>query len=518
MLVPLFSIPTAKSWGIGEIPDLAVLARWMNAAEQQLIQLLPVNEMAPSETSPYGALSAMAIDPQYISLRHLEDWHASGGEETFTAQQRETLEAVRRSRRVEYDAVRTLKMGALRQAFEWFLAGEWGPATGRAGEFREYCESRGWWLEEYALFRAIRGQQSERPWTEWPVPLRNRLPEALAIARRELAHEILFRQYVQWVADVQWRAARRAAGQVALFGDLPFMVSGDSADAWARQHEFRRDTSVGTPPDAFSATGQNWGLPVYRWDVVADGGYQWLRQRARRNAELFDGYRVDHLVGFYRTYSIPHDGSGARFTPEQEHAQVSQGERVLGVLREAGTPIFAEDLGVVPDFVRASLERLHVPGYKVFRWERRWHEPGRPFIDPADYPAVAVATSGTHDTEPLVTWWSQASLGEREAVLAVPSVRGRMSEAERTAAVTERALTTACRHALLKALYASPAEVVVLPLGDVFGWSDRINQPATVGPENWSWRLPWAVERMLDDPDALRVAAQVAEWAHCDAR
>ena len=135
-----------------------------------------------------------------------------------------------------------------------------------------------------------------------------------------------------------------------------------------------------------SATGQDWGLPAYRWDVFADRDFDWLRHRARRNADLCDGYRVDHLVGFYRTYY--RDGHGqAGFTPPDEPSQLALGERVL-VFRDAGAEIIAEDLGTVPDFVRASLARLEVPGYKVFRWERQWDDPGQPFRDPASYPSV----------------------------------------------------------------------------------------------------------------------------------
>ena len=204
---------------------------------------------------------------------------------------------------------------------------------------------------------------------------------ALAQARLDLADDILYRQYVQWVASEQWDGAREASGDVALFGDLPFMVGGDSADVWARQDEFRLDASVGAPPDALSETGQDWGLPVYRWDVLADRDFGWLRLRARRNAELFDGYRVDHLVGFYRTYVRPHDGSAPQFAPPDQGAQTRLGERVLHVLREPGAEIIAEDLGVVPDFVRESLARLSIPGCKVLRWERHYHAEGRPFQD-----------------------------------------------------------------------------------------------------------------------------------------
>ena len=128
-----------------------------------------------------------------------------------------------------------------------------------------------------------------------------------------LPTSVLFRQYIQWIADEQWRRARAAAGErgVKLFGDLPFMVDGDSADVWARQSDFDIEASVGVPPDAFSATGQDWGMPAYRWDVIARQDFRWLRDRARRSAALYDGYRVDHLVGFYRTYSRPRNGGSA---------------------------------------------------------------------------------------------------------------------------------------------------------------------------------------------------------------
>jgi 4-alpha-glucanotransferase len=371
--------------------------------------------------------------------------------------------------------------------------------------------AQAWWLDEYALFRALHAGFQERAWTDWPEPLRSREPDALAAARVELADEMLFRQYVQWLADDQWGTARDRAGDVALFGDLPFMVSGDSADIWARQDEFTMDASVGVPPDAFSDTGQDWGLPVYRWDVLAQRDFDWLRERARRNADLFDGYRVDHLVGFYRTYFRPDDGSPPQFTPADPEAQLALGERLLGVFREPGADIIAEDLGVIPGFVRASLTRLAVAGYKVFRWEREWHAEGQPFKDPVEYPAVSVATSGTHDTEPMVVWWEEASREERGAVLAIPSVRDRLTDEDR-AWVEAPGLPHAIHEALLETLYASGSNTLILPIQDIFGWRGRINQPATVSDANWTWRLPWPLDRLSTEPEAMAIATQLQEW------
>jgi 4-alpha-glucanotransferase len=513
ILVPLFSMPSSRSWGIGEIGDLDAMARWLERAGQRALQLLPINEMPPGETSPYSALSAMAVDPQYITMSAVEDFEAAGGEDALDHDRRAELERVRCRPAIDYASVRRLKQHALRRAFAHFRDVELRGGTRRAAAFRAYCDEQGWWLADYALFRALHAHHGERAWHEWPEPLRSRQPEALASSRAALADDILFRQYVQWLAGDQWGTARDRAGDVALLGDLPFMVGGDSADVWARQDEFRLDASVGVPPDAFSATGQDWGLPVYRWDVLAARDFDWLRHRARRNADLFDGYRVDHLVGFYRTYFRRHDTGEAAFVPAGEPEQIALGERVLAVLREPGSQIVAEDLGVVPDFVRESLARLGVPGYRVFRWERRWHDPGEPFKDPREYPARSVATSGTHDTEPLALWWEGAPDEERRAVLDIPSIAGRITGEDRERALGVRALQHPVREALLEALYAAGSDLLVLPIQDVFGWRDRINQPASVSDRNWTWRLPWPVDTLSAQPEAMNVADQLRSWA-----
>ena len=513
ILVPLFSIPSSRSWGIGEIGDIAAAARWLDAAGQQVLQLLPINEMPPGETSPYSALSAMAIDPQFISIDDVEDFHEVGGEQGLDHGARRELERVRHLPAIDYRGVRALKNGVLRRCFAHFVEREWASGTRRAAALKAFIAEQGWWLDDYALYRAVKAQQQERAWSDWPEPLRSRDAGALAAAREELSGDILYRQYLQWIAGDQWGTARDRAGKVALFGDLPFMVSGDSADVWGRQDEFRLDASVGVPPDAFSETGQDWGLPVYRWDVLASRDYDWLRNRARRNAAIYDGYRVDHLVGFYRTYFRPHGGGEPQFVPLEQAEQVKQGEAVLAAFREPGTEIIAEDLGVVPDFVRESLARLEVPGYKVFRWEREWEVEGKPFRDPSTYAAVSVATSGTHDTEPMVIWWQSAPRDEKEGVLAIPSIRERLAAEDIAAAAASPTLPHAVREAMLESLYASGSNLLILPIQDVFGWRDRINQPATVGDDNWTWRLPWPSDRLSTEPAAMTVARQLAEWS-----
>src|ERR1043166_5284651 len=226
ILIPLFSFPSATSWGIGEIGDLEPMMRWLDLAGQRLLQLLPINEMPPGESSPYSALSAMAIDPQFISIGQLEDFAALGGEPRLEREARTRLDALRIAPTIAYSKVRALKQTVLRRAFAHFRDRELASGTRRAAAFHAYREQQSWWLEDYALFRALHARDEERAWTEWPDPLRTRNPEALDAARNELGDDVLFRQYLQWVADDQWGTARDRSGRVALFGDLPFMVSG----------------------------------------------------------------------------------------------------------------------------------------------------------------------------------------------------------------------------------------------------------------------------------------------------
>jgi 4-alpha-glucanotransferase len=422
---------------------------------------------------------------------------------------RDLLDAVRRSPRIDYPAVRRLKHASLRIAFERFSNDDWRADSGHARELRAFNSEQAWWIEDYALFRAIHASYHERPWMEWPAALQRREPAEIDRARRELLHEVLFYQYVQWQAAVQWRAARGRTSGVALFGDLPFMVDGDSADVWARQYQFRLDVSIGAPPDAFSAMGQNWGMPLYRWDVIAAEHFRWLHERVRRSADLYDGYRIDHLVGFYRTFAWPKDGGEPFFTPADEQSQTALGERLLAIFREAGSTIIAEDLGTVPDFVRASLERLNVPGFRVLRWERHWRAEGQPFRDPAEYPATSVAASGTHDTESMAEWWDRAPEGEREQIAALPTVRRIAGDPD----LTSRPYNPGVRDVLLEALFASGSNLLLLPMIDVFGWTDRINEPATIGGDNWTYRLPWPCDRLDEIPAACERQETLRRWA-----
>lgn len=516
LLIPLFSCVSTRSWGIGDIGDVPAVVAWLSAAGQRALQLLPLNEMAPGQQSPYSAISAMAIDPIYLDLSAVPDFQALGGEACVGDEDRRQLAEVRAATRIDYARVRRLKQRASREAFARFVTVEWRHDTERARALKAFIADQAWWLDDYALFRALHAREDERAWMEWPAPLQRRDPSALAEAREELAESVLRTQYRQWLAAEQWRHARQAARacHVDLLGDLPFMVDGDSADVWAHQSWFALDASVGVPPDAFSETGQDWGMPVYQWDALAADDFRWLRDRARRAAELYDGFRIDHLVGFYRTYGRRKSDGVAYFTPPEEEQQRALGERVLEVFREPGADVVAEDLGTVPDFVRASLSRVGVPGFKVARWERDWHAPGQPFRDPADYAACSVANSGTHDTETLAVWWTQAPREEREAVARTPTV-ARMA---RGVDIVDAPFNPVVRDILLEALFAAGSELLIVPVQDVFGWRDRINQPATVHEGNWSFKLPWPVDTLEHEAEACERRATLRGWTERSGR
>jgi 4-alpha-glucanotransferase len=456
--------------------------------------LLPVGAVAAGETSPYSGLSVMALDPIYIAMPRIPELTRRGAEAVLSSDTRERLNVAREAKTVRYADVRAAKREAMRLAFDEFVRNEWEARSPRAAALETFIAREAWWLDDYALFRSLTEAHANQSWWTWDEGVRERRPAALAAARRDHAGRVLRHQYVQWIADGQWRAAHAAARRagLAILGDLPFTVSAHSADVWARQDIFHLDISTGAPPDAFSDTGQDWSLPFFDWDTLAASDYDWLRQRARRMASLFDGLRIDHLVGLYRTYGWTRDGRSF-FSPAGQDAQVRQGEAVLGIYIASGLHLVAEDLGAVPAFVRESMARLHVPGSKVLRWERRWDEPGQPFVDPADYPPESAAMPGTHDTEPLAAWWEGLAPADRAALVDLPALR-------RHGVAPGDDWSDALRDALLESLYASGADQLLLPLPDVFGWRDRINTPSTTGDHNWTWRLPWPVDVLRTHP------------------
>jgi 4-alpha-glucanotransferase len=468
--------------------------------------MLPMNEVSGGETSPYAADSAFALDPVYLSLDDLEDFRAIGGREALPEAERAVLERLAAHPVVDWAAVRSLKARVTARAFQHFRDSEWKTASARRQELERYIDEHRLWLDDYSVWRAIHDRE-QLAWWQWPEPWRTHQPSVLALARAELGEAILRCCWEQWQLDQQWRDARAEALKLglALKGDLPFMVAADSADVWSRPLDFRLDRRVGTPPDAFSAVGQDWGLPAFDWQHMRAGGFAWIEARAARAGALYDLYRVDHVIGLYRTWSRPATcldpvQDDASFDPAEEPEQIAQGERVLSIFKKHGQ-VIAEDLGMVPEFLPSSLARLGIPGYRVLRWERR--EDGS-FRDPATWPELSVATTGTHDIEPNVAWYQVLTPRERLLLHRLPELAGIEPGPVWSGQVGE---------ALLRLVYRSPSQLTINPFQDLVGTDDRINVPGTVAPTNWSYRMPMNVAT-LDADHALRETLHaLAAWS-----
>jgi 4-alpha-glucanotransferase len=488
--LPLFSIRTRKDWGIGQITDLPACAAWIRTAGHKLLQILPAYELAAGETSPYGARTAFGLDPIYIDIDAVPDLDERALRGALGEAGLREIERLRSTPRVEYGPVRFLKERALHAAYERFIEREWKPNTERAKALRSFIDDSRAWEADLALYVALRERQGGWSWQQWPEPEKRRDPQAMAAARSELAGRILEHQYGQWIAHEQWVAARREMNRlgVELMGDLPFIVGHESADVWAHASEFRRDVSLGAPPDPFSEDGQDWGLPAYDWAAMDANDLDWLRRRTERASTLFDRFRLDHVVGYFRMYVKRMGEKHGEFDPKEQEQQVARGARVLSALQASagGAKLVAEDLGVVPPFVRETLVSRGVPGYRVLPWE---NDAGK-FRDPKEFPRSSVATWGTHDTPPIVAWWDELPLADR----------GELARLAGIASDTSRELRWL---PLLRLLLHASSELTLLLVTEVLGSSDRINTPGTVGAANWIYRLPKPLEDLERDPDVL---------------
>lgn len=491
--IPLFSVRTRNDWGIGQITDLPVCAAWLQSAGQRLVQVLPTQELSQGETSPYGALSAFAIDPIYIDVEAIPDLDAEAIAKHLGDEGLAELERVRSAPRVDYAAVRALKQRAFHEAFSRFRARELADSNGgRARAFFAFVDREGAWLRDHALYVALRASHDSHGWSTWPADEREREPNVLALAKARhddggVGTRVLEQMYLQWIAHEQWHAARAELKKlgVALMGDMPFIVGGESADVWAHRDQFRTDVSLGAPPDDFAKDGQSWGLPVYDWEAMDADGLAWLRMRAKHAAALYDRFRIDHLVGFFRQW-VRKEGEKGEFVPADEPSQMARGEKVLRAMLEAAGPgtVIAEDLGVIPPFVRETMTRLGLPGYKVLPWEK-----DEQFLskDPREFPELSVATWSTHDTQPITAWWNDLEEWERERLAALDDIPLDLPEEQRELA-------------LLKLLFSARSELTLVLVNELLGDKSRINMPGTVNDGNWTWRLPRPIEELRKDP------------------
>jgi 4-alpha-glucanotransferase len=456
--------PTSLPGGpIGTLGDEAYrFVDWLKAAGQGLWQVLPL--VAVDEGgSPYNGLSAMAGNTFLLDAKRLADDGLIEPERDEAAL----------PRRVDFAAAARRSDDLLRHAHEAFRAGR---APALRDEFDAYAEAQKYWLDDYALFRALRDAQGA-PWTSWEPGVRARRPAALRKARAEHAIEVERHAFGQFLFDRQWHALRRYANDagIAIVGDIPIFVSHDSADVWAHPELFYLDEEgtatvvSGVPPDYFSETGQRWGNPLYRWDVMERKGFRWWTERFRRTLEMVDLARIDHFRGFESYWEVPGDEDTAlngTWRPGPGTRLFAAVKRKLGPL-----PLIAEDLGIITDEVDALREALGMPGMRVLQFafgddERNPHLP-------ANYETNTVAYTGTHDNDTSLGWYRTASEGDRAGLR-------RLTDAP------ERAV----HWGMMEVVFQSPAALAVVPLQDVLGLGseDRMNIPGT-SEGNWGWRF-----------------------------
>jgi len=480
--------------GAGPIGDLGPAAHalldWLVDAGLAWWQILPVGPTGFGD-SPYGSLSSFAGSPLFVSSERLA---AAGLCDPGVPRPVGAAEAARSA--VDFAAARAQKQKLHREVWSAFSHRAPGEQLRRWEAFRQDPSNA--WVADWAEYAALKERHDGRPWLDWDPELRDRTPSAMARARRELADEIEFQVFEQFLFAAQWSDLRAAAVErgVRLIGDLPIYPALDSADVWAHRDLFRlgrsgRPTRVaGVPPDYFSASGQLWGNPLYRWRRHAARGFDWWISRLRRQLELFDLVRLDHFRGFVAFWSI-----GARAeTAERGRWVPGPGRAFFDALRPAlgELPLVAEDLGEIDEPVHELRRELGLPGMRVLQFgfdvEDSLHAPHR-------HPVDCVAYSGTHDNDTSRGWLATAA-----------------DEPKRRALLYLGADETTFAWAMARATLTSPADLAILPIQDLLGLGAeaRLNTPGR-DASNWTWRL-----RADQVPDGL--AQRVRELAGAAAR
>lgn len=401
VLIPLFSVYSKDSLGIGDLRDLMLAIDWCKKSGNSILQLLPMNELG-AIFCPYDSLSSFALEPAYIALRDLGCAGRKGIKEKINSL-KETFPCGRDH--IDY-GIKTGKIEVLRDIYL---------AEGRydKDEFKGFVGKNAYWIDDFALFKALKDYHKGAPWYEWEEQYKNRLQSALADFSARYEKEVVFQKWVQWQIYNQFKAAKEyaASKKILLKGDLPILVSRDSADVWAHPDFFKLEFAAGAPPDMYCAKGQRWGMPTYNWQVIAQDGYRYLKAKLKYAEEFYDILRIDHVVGLFRIWSIPYAGPlenkglNGFFEPGDESRWGEQGRQILAVILENTNMLLcAEDLGVIPKVCTETLAEFGIPGNDVQRWVKDWkikHD----FLPPKDYRPLSVAMLSTHDTTNWAAWW-----------------------------------------------------------------------------------------------------------------
>lgn len=398
--IPLFSVYSKNSLGIGDLEDLKIIIDWCSQVGLNILQLLPMNEMG-SLFCPYDSISSFSLEPAYLYLRGIPQ--ARNRKISLQIDKlRSSLPAGTGS--VDY-AIKKEKLRLLREIYRLGVP--------ESPEFNKFKEENAYWLFDFSLYKVLKGYYKGLPWYDWEDKFRDRQKAALQDFQQEHREEINFQEWVQWLAFMQLKEAKKYAQKqgVLIKGDLPILVSRDSADVWQHPEFFKLDFASGAPADMYCAKGQRWGMPPYNWERIAQDGYRFLKERLRFAQEFYDILRIDHVVGLFRIWSIPYreplenKGLNGFFEPRDENLWGEQGKKILSVMLDNTDMLLcAEDLGVIPQVCKDTLKELGIPGNDVQRWTKDW-KVKHDFLAPKEYRPLSVAMLSTHDTTNWPAWW-----------------------------------------------------------------------------------------------------------------
>lgn len=399
--VALFGVYSNNSVGIGDIGDLKHLIDWAHLTGSSIIQLLPMNQVG-AWFCPYDSLSSFALDPMYISLNDA----VPADDNTLNSKLEELRKRFPAGKPFVDYAVKEAKISLLREVFSGIKA------SSLAG-FEEFKRGNAYWLPDFTFYLCLKMLHKGLAWYDWQEPFRRRDPAALADFEKTNKQEIDFQAWLQWQMFLQFKSAKEYAlsKKILLKGDLPMLVSRDSADTWAHPEFFKLGLAAGAPPDMYCARGQRWGMPTYNWERIEQDGYRYLKEKLKYAENFYDILRVDHVVGLFRIWSIPFNeplenkGLNGFFDPADESGWYGHGRNIL--LAMAGSTkmlLCAEDLGIIPGSCTDTLKELGIPGNDVQRWAKDWNV-RHDFLMPQEYRELSVAMLSTHDTTNWPAWW-----------------------------------------------------------------------------------------------------------------
>ncbi len=522
VIANLYSVRSAKNWGIGDTGDLARLAEWTAEIGGAFLGVNPLHALRNqgADISPYSPVSRVFRNAIYIAVPAVPEFGASEEARRMVDAARAELEEVRTSNRVQYEPVMALKRRVLEVLYRSFAAG----GGERARAYRAYLEAQGEPLTHFAIFEALTAHLESGDWRTWPQELRDPRSPAVAEFAASHAEEIDFHRWLQFELDRQLAEAaargKRAGLAIGLYQDLAIGTSPAGADVWANPHLFVTGASIGAPPDEYSAEGQNWGLPPLDPRVLQEDAYRYWVRLVRASMRDAGALRIDHAIGLFRQFWIP---QGA---PGKEGAYVRfPVEDLLGILaleaERHRALVVGEDLGTVPPEVPPVLRRWGVLSSRVFYFEREGDE----FRPAAEYEPMSLATANTHDMPTLAGFWRGRDIEVKREVGVIPSdeaaeeqrqgrVQERRAILERLAA--EGVLPTAehpgsgaaLRGAVHAFLSRTPAALVGLSLDDLVGEAEPVNVPGVPPSEfsAWTRKLATPIEELARDPrvrDAL---------------